>query len=44
MICGCNGSGKTTTAKIILPKFLEIYEYVNADEIAFKSKTYYLFT
>lgn len=34
IISGCNGSGKTTTAKQILPYFLDIYEYVNADEIA----------
>ena len=34
IIIGANGSGKTTTAKQILPHFLGIYEYVNADEIA----------
>ena len=34
IISGANGSGKTTTAKQILPHFLGIYEYVNADEIA----------
>ena len=34
IIAGCNGSGKTTTAKQILPYFLNVYEYVNADEIA----------
>ena len=34
IISGANGSGKTTTAKQILPYFLDIYEYVNADEIA----------
>ncbi|MEM9541490.1 MAG: zeta toxin family protein [Cyanobacteria bacterium P01_E01_bin.42] len=34
VIGGANGSGKTTTAKQILPSFLEISEYVNADEIA----------
>jgi predicted ABC-type ATPase len=34
IISGCNGSGKTTTAKQILPYFLDVYEYVNADEIA----------
>ena len=34
IIGGCNGSGKTTTAKQILPYFLNVYEYVNADEIA----------
>jgi|AGSF01.1.fsa_nt_gi Uncharacterized protein conserved in bacteria len=34
MICGANGSGKTTAALQILPNFLEVFEYVNADEIA----------
>ncbi|MBE9221421.1 zeta toxin family protein [Cyanobacterium stanieri LEGE 03274] len=31
---GANGSGKTTTAFEIMPNFLEVFEYVNADEIA----------
>jgi len=34
IIGGANGSGKTTTAKQILPYFLNVYEYLNADEIA----------
>ncbi|KJH72178.1 zeta toxin family protein [Aliterella atlantica] len=34
VVGGANGSGKTTTAQIILPNFLEVFEYVNADEIA----------
>jgi predicted ABC-type ATPase len=34
IISGANGSGKTTTAKLILPLFLNVYEYLNADEIA----------
>lgn len=34
LIGGANGSGKTTVAKRILPTFLEVLEYVNADEIA----------
>lgn len=34
LIGGANGSGKTTTAKIVLPNFLGVIEYVNADEIA----------
>ena len=34
LIGGANGSGKTTTAKRILPNSLEVIEYVNADEIA----------
>ncbi len=34
LIGGANGSGKTTTAKRVLPNFLGVIEYVNADEIA----------
>ncbi|MHC5728674.1 MAG: zeta toxin family protein, partial [Nostoc sp.] len=34
IIGGANGSGKTTAALQILPYFLEVFEYVNADEIA----------
>lgn len=34
LIGGANGTGKTTTALQILPQFLGVYEYVNADEIA----------
>lgn len=34
VISGANGAGKTTTAFKILPNFLEVTEYVNADEIA----------
>jgi predicted ABC-type ATPase len=34
MISGANGSGKTTTALIVLPNFLDVFEYVNADAIA----------
>ncbi len=34
LIGGPNGSGKTTVAKKILPNFLGVIEYVNADEIA----------
>lgn len=34
IIGGANGAGKTTTALILLPNFLECYEYVNADSIA----------
>lgn len=33
-IAGANGSGKTTTAMQLLPNFLGVIEYVNADEIA----------
>ncbi len=34
MIGGANGAGKTTAALELLPKFLDTYEFVNADEIA----------
>lgn len=35
VIGGCNGSGKTTVALNILPNLLGIFEYVNADAIAY---------
>ena len=34
IIGGANGSGKTTVAISLLPNFLEVFEYVNADAIA----------
>ena len=34
MIGGANGAGKTTVALTVLPKYLSVYEFVNADEIA----------
>lgn len=34
IIAGANGAGKTTSAKYLLTKFLDIVEFVNADEIA----------
>ncbi len=34
IIAGANGAGKTTSAKYLLTKFLDIIEFVNADEIA----------
>ena len=34
IIAGCNGAGKTTASKTILPKYLLVKEFVNADEIA----------
>jgi predicted ABC-type ATPase len=34
IIAGCNGSGKTTLAFKLLPDFLAVYDFVNADEIA----------
>lgn len=34
IISGCNGAGKTTASKTILPEILNCREFVNADEIA----------
>lgn len=34
IISGCNGAGKTTASKTILPEILGCKEFVNADEIA----------
>jgi predicted ABC-type ATPase len=34
IIGGANGSGKTTVALTVLPRFLQVFEYVNADAIA----------
>ncbi len=34
VIGGANGSGKTTLALTVLPRFLQVFEYVNADAIA----------
>lgn len=34
IISGCNGAGKTTAAKTMLPDVLNCREFVNADEIA----------
>lgn len=34
VIGGANGSGKTTVSLSLLPSFLGIYEYINADAIA----------
>jgi predicted ABC-type ATPase len=34
VIAGPNGSGKTTSAKTLLPDMLLCYEYVNADAVA----------
>lgn len=31
---GANGAGKTTAAMTLLPQYLDVYEFVNADEIA----------
>ena len=34
IIAGCNGAGKSTSANVILPQFLNCKEFVNADSIA----------
>lgn len=34
IIGGANGAGKTTAAMSLLPQYLDVYEFVNADEIA----------
>ncbi len=34
VIGGANGAGKTTVALTVLPRFLQVFEYVNADAIA----------
>ena len=34
VIGGANGAGKTTTALTVLPNFLNVVEYINADAIA----------
>ncbi len=34
VIGGCNGAGKTTASKTILPEILDCKEFINADEIA----------
>jgi len=31
---GPNGAGKTTAARILLPEFLALYQFLNADEMA----------
>src|SRR5688572_23101638 len=34
IVAGCNGSGKTTASKTLFPKYLNIEQFINADEIA----------
>ena len=34
ILAGSNGAGKTTAAYTLLPEVLEVFEFVNADEIA----------
>jgi predicted ABC-type ATPase len=34
LLGGPNGAGKTTAANVLLPEFLDLHPYLNADEIA----------
>ena len=34
ILCGCNGSGKTTASYTMLPEILDCREFVNSDEFA----------
>ena len=34
LLGGPNGAWKTTTARVLLPEFLELHPFLNADEIA----------
>ncbi len=34
IIAGCNGAGKTTASFTVLPEYVNVQEFVNADEIA----------
>jgi predicted ABC-type ATPase len=36
IIAGCNGAGKTTASKSLLPDLIDCVEFINADEIAFE--------
>ncbi len=40
IIAGCNGAGKTTASKTLLPEIWDCKEYVNADAIAFGLSPY----
>lgn len=40
IIAGCNGAGKTTVSKTLLPEIWDCKEYVNADAIAFGLSPY----
>jgi len=35
IIAGCNGAGKTTASKRLLPDLIDCVEFINADEIAY---------
>ncbi|MFW6217196.1 MAG: zeta toxin family protein [Desulfohalobiaceae bacterium] len=41
IIAGPNGAGKTTCARQLLQEFLQIHEYLNADQIALELYGYY---
>lgn len=34
LLGGPNGAGKTTTARVLIPEFLKLHEFLNADEFA----------
>jgi len=34
ILAGPNGAGKTTAARVLLPDFIGVHEFLNADEIA----------
>jgi predicted ABC-type ATPase len=36
IIAGCNGAGKTTASRRLLPSLINCTEFINADEIAFQ--------
>jgi predicted ABC-type ATPase len=36
IIAGCNGAGKTTASKRLIPDLINCNEFINADEIAFQ--------
>ena len=36
IIAGCNGAGKTTASRRLLPTLINCTEFINEDEIAFQ--------
>ena len=36
IIAGCNGAGKTTASRRLLPTLINCTEFINADEITFQ--------
>jgi predicted ABC-type ATPase len=41
ILAGCNGAGKSTVAKELIPNVLSAISFVNADEIAFQLSPYH---